>query len=160
MSKIGQVSQAAMTPVKRRSKLCVTKHAALLCEDAEQFRLYISRLCPIENRSANLERAAAAINEALKYRTPASAPLGYGTTQNNLGLVYYELAEVEDRAANPPSCSSTSSCATVSHTGACAFILRRDAKRPQAMPTRALAEVEDRAAQSAPRCRRLYRGSR
>jgi tetratricopeptide (TPR) repeat protein len=55
---------------------------------------------PTGSRRDNLKKAVECCREALSYRTPGSAPLDYAGTQNNLGLAYWALALVEDRAAN------------------------------------------------------------
>ncbi len=63
-------------------------------------------LAQVEDRAANLRRAVAAYTGALRFCTPEAAPLNeriafaYATTQNNLGIAYADLAQVEDRAAN------------------------------------------------------------
>ena len=54
---------------------------------------------PIGDRAANLEQAIACYTEALRFRTPEAAPLGYAMTQTNLGKAYAELP-AGDRAAN------------------------------------------------------------
>jgi tetratricopeptide (TPR) repeat protein len=46
------------------------------------------RLAEVRDREGNLERAIAAYREALRFRTPETAPLEYATTQNNLGNAY------------------------------------------------------------------------
>ena len=55
---------------------------------------------PFGGRAANLRRAVAAYEEALRFYTAEAAPLDYAMTQNNLGAAYADLAAVEDRAAN------------------------------------------------------------
>ena len=51
------------------------------------------------DRAANLQKAIACFEQALRFRTPEADPLDYATTQNNLGVAYAELP-VGDRAAN------------------------------------------------------------
>jgi hypothetical protein len=45
-------------------------------------------------------KAAEAYQDSLKIRTLKDFPLDYARMQNNLGVAYKTLAEVEDRAAN------------------------------------------------------------
>jgi hypothetical protein len=57
-----------------------------------------------EDRAARLRQALSAYDEALRFRTPTSAPLDYAMTQNNRGNVLQDLATLaevpgEDRAA-------------------------------------------------------------
>ncbi|HOT92163.1 MAG TPA: tetratricopeptide repeat protein, partial [Anaerolineae bacterium] len=54
---------------------------------------------PTGDRGANLARAIACYEEALRYYTPEAAPLAYAMTQNNLGLAYADLP-TGDRGAN------------------------------------------------------------
>ncbi|MBN1202172.1 MAG: TIR domain-containing protein [Anaerolineae bacterium] len=58
------------------------------------------RELPTGDRRANLGRAVAAFEEALRFYTPEAAPLDYAMTQTNLGAAYADLAEIEDRAGN------------------------------------------------------------
>jgi len=51
------------------------------------------------NRAENLARAIRCYEEALRFRTPETAPLDYATTQNNLGEAYRNLP-TGDRATN------------------------------------------------------------
>ncbi|MGC9040163.1 MAG: hypothetical protein ACP5MJ_11750 [Roseiflexus sp.] len=54
-----------------------------------------------EDRAARLHAALAAYDEALRFRTPATAPLAYAVTQTNRGWLLQDLATLagEDRAA-------------------------------------------------------------
>ncbi|HQK15738.1 MAG TPA: hypothetical protein PLJ78_17555, partial [Anaerolineae bacterium] len=54
---------------------------------------------PTGDRGANLARAIACYEEALRYYTPEAAPLEYATLQNNLGNAYRNLP-TGDRGAN------------------------------------------------------------
>lgn len=54
---------------------------------------------PTGDRVANLQRAIACYEEALRFRTPESSPLGYAMSQNNLGNVL-TLLSVGDQATN------------------------------------------------------------
>ena len=56
-------------------------------------------LLPEGDRAANLQKAIACFEQALRFRTPEADPLDYATTQICLGLAYRELP-VGDRAAN------------------------------------------------------------
>ena len=51
------------------------------------------------NRAANLQKAIACFEQALRFFTPEAAPFDYAATQNNLGLAYADLP-VGDWAAN------------------------------------------------------------
>ena len=51
------------------------------------------------DRAANLQKAIACYEQALRFRTPEAAPFDYATTQINLGNAYLQLP-VGDRAAN------------------------------------------------------------
>ncbi len=55
---------------------------------------------PTGNRRNNLQKAIAAYQQALIYRTPDTAPLDFAMTQNNLGAAYDDLAQLEDCATN------------------------------------------------------------
>src|SRR5690606_10518574 len=55
---------------------------------------------PFDSRGDNLKRAIAAYQAALQYLTPERAPLAYAGTQNNLGIAYRDLSELEEREAN------------------------------------------------------------
>ncbi|MDY7042279.1 MAG: hypothetical protein SVX38_15600, partial [Chloroflexota bacterium] len=46
---------------------------------------------PTGERAANLHKAIACYEEALRFRTPQAAPLDYAGTQNNLALTYAQL---------------------------------------------------------------------
>jgi hypothetical protein len=52
-----------------------------------------------EDRGGRLRAALAAYDQALRFRTPTSAPLAYATTQGNLGNLYQAMADLpgEDR---------------------------------------------------------------
>lgn len=54
----------------------------------------------IEEREDNLLRAIAAFEVTSVYLTPQTAPLYYANTQNNLGIAYEDLADIEEREAN------------------------------------------------------------
>ena len=54
---------------------------------------------PVGDQGANLQRAIACFEQALRVYTPEATPFKYATTQNNLGNAYAELP-VGDRAAN------------------------------------------------------------
>jgi len=54
---------------------------------------------PTGDRAANLARAIACYEAALRFYTPEAAPLDYAMTQNNLGEAYRNLP-TGDRAAN------------------------------------------------------------
>ena len=68
---------------------------------------------PAGDRAANLQQAIACYREALRFRTPETAPLDYATTQNNLGAAYANLP-TGDRAANlqRPSPATGKPCAS------------------------------------------------
>ena len=51
------------------------------------------------DRAANLQKAIACFEQALRFRTSEADPLRYAGTQNNLGIAYGDLP-VGDRAAN------------------------------------------------------------
>jgi tetratricopeptide (TPR) repeat protein len=55
---------------------------------------------PAGDRRENLLKAMAAYQEALRYHTPATAPLSYAVAQHNLGTAYADLARIEDRTGN------------------------------------------------------------
>ena len=55
---------------------------------------------PFGVRADNLRRAVVAYEQALRFYTPNKEPLDYATTQNNLGVAYHDLSEVEERADN------------------------------------------------------------
>ena len=57
------------------------------------------RQLPVGDRAANLQKAIACYEQALRFRTPEADPLDYARTQNNLGTAYADLP-VGDRAAN------------------------------------------------------------
>ena len=54
---------------------------------------------PTGDRGANLARAIACYEAALRFYTPEAAPLDYAMTQNNLGVQYYEQGELEKAGA-------------------------------------------------------------
>jgi tetratricopeptide (TPR) repeat protein len=54
---------------------------------------------PTGDRAANLTQAIACFHEALRFRTPETAPLDYAMTQNNLGSAYAKLP-TGDRGTN------------------------------------------------------------
>ena len=54
---------------------------------------------PVGDRAANLQKAVACYERALRVDTPEAAPFEYAATQNKLGSVYVQLP-VGDRAAN------------------------------------------------------------
>jgi len=54
---------------------------------------------PVGDRAANLQKAIACYEQALRVYTPEADPLRYAATQNNLGAAYADLP-VGDRAAN------------------------------------------------------------
>jgi len=47
-----------------------------------------------------LKQAIKAYKEALRFRTPNTAPLGYAETQMNLGIAYADLAQTQERETN------------------------------------------------------------
>src|SRR5262249_42869286 len=57
-------------------------------------------LAALEDRENNLQKAIAAYQAALTYRTPERLPLEYAATQNNLGIAYGSLATMRDQTAN------------------------------------------------------------
>ena len=60
--------------------------------------IYITH--PLGDRRSNWQKSITALTEALRFRTPATAPLAYAMTQNNLGAAYSDLATLEDREGN------------------------------------------------------------
>jgi tetratricopeptide (TPR) repeat protein len=54
---------------------------------------------PIGDQGANLSRAIACYEQALRFRTPETAPHDYAMTQHNLGNAYSKLP-IGDRGAN------------------------------------------------------------
>jgi tetratricopeptide (TPR) repeat protein len=52
------------------------------------------------DRRTNLQRAVTALGRAARFFTPQRAPLDYASIQNNLGLAYRSLSEVEDYVQN------------------------------------------------------------
>ena len=54
---------------------------------------------PVRDRAANLQKAIACYEQALRIFTPEAAPRDYALTQTNLGNAYRNLP-VGDRAAN------------------------------------------------------------
>jgi CHAT domain-containing protein len=57
------------------------------------------RQLPVGDRAANLQKAIACFEQALRVYTPEDAPFDYAGTQNNLGIAYRQLP-VGDRAEN------------------------------------------------------------
>jgi hypothetical protein len=58
-------------------------------------------LSDVRDKESNLEKAINAFQEALKMLTIKSYPVGYATTQSNLGIVYGDLADVSTSVSNP-----------------------------------------------------------
>ncbi|MDJ1169865.1 CHAT domain-containing protein [Roseofilum sp. BLCC_M154] len=57
-------------------------------------------LASIREKGENLDKAIAACNNALKFRTPDKCPQDYAQTQNNLGVAYQELASIREKGKN------------------------------------------------------------
>ncbi len=57
-------------------------------------------LYPMGNRRDNLYMALTSYTEALRHRTPETDSFAYAMTQNNVGEVYSNLADIEDRGTN------------------------------------------------------------
>jgi tetratricopeptide (TPR) repeat protein len=55
---------------------------------------------PTGDKRDNLKRAIAAFEAALEHYTPQASPLNYAATQNNLGVAYGDLAQIEARVDN------------------------------------------------------------
>lgn len=63
--------------------------------------LYLAKAADnTEARLVNLKLAINAFEATLVYQTPQHTPLSYAATRNNLGVVYKDLAEIEDREDN------------------------------------------------------------
>ncbi len=100
---------------------------------------------PLGDRRANLERAIAAFQQALIYRTLEAAPLAYATIQNNLGTAYCDLAAVEDREENLKRAIATYQQALIYCTPEAAPLDYAMTQNNLGTAYQTLAAVEDRA---------------
>jgi tetratricopeptide (TPR) repeat protein len=92
-----QWCEQALQQAQRRGTPAMVARAQVLLGNTLQHAATL----PGEDRAARLHATLAAYDEALRFRTAATVPLAYATTQNNRGACLQDLATLpgEDRAA-------------------------------------------------------------
>src|SRR5690606_27968715 len=122
-----------------------THEDKMLWADAQNSLGVVYRQHPTGTRGDNLRKAMAAYKAALKYYTPQAAPLDYAMTQNNLGIVYAHLAEIEDREGNLRQAIAAFEAALEYRTAKTAPLDYAMTQNNLGIAYRRLSEIEDQA---------------